>query len=388
MTAVLAGPFATYQLGLLGAEVIKVEPPSGDIARELGADPELAEAGMGASFVAQNAGKRSITLDLKTDGGREVFARLVATSDVLVENMRPGVLSRLGFSWERLQSLNPELVYCALSGFGSQGPLAGRQAYDQIIQGLAGMADVTGYPDGGPLRVGFPVCDTMGGLAAALAVCAGLIGRARKGRGCMVDVSMLDTALTALGWIASDYLIAGRVPRRNGNDNATSAPSGTFRCADGELNIAANTATQFEAICVALARGDLLHDPRFATRDDRKANRAALTSELELTLMQCGTRHWEAVLAAAGVPAGRILPLTEALAQEQVVTRGLLHPVSVPAADHERQVRVLGTGIHVDGHAPAPSRPVAQIGEHTREVLREIGYDDATIDQLRKAGAV
>lgn len=394
LTAVLAGPFATYQLGLLGAEVIKVEPPYGDIAREFGADPELAKARMGASFLAQNAGKRSVTIDLKTDGGREVFERLIATSDVLVENMRPGVLSRLGFSWQRLRELNPQLVYCALSGFGSQGPLAGRQAYDQIIQGLSGMADVTGHPGRGPLRVGFPVCDTMGGLSAALAVCCGLIGRARNGHGCMVDVSMLDTALTGLGWIASDYLIAGHAPDRMGNHNATSAPSGTFRCADGELNIAANTAAQFESVCTALDRGELLRDPRFTTREDRKANRAALTNELEETLMRASTRHWETVLTSAGVPAGRVLTVPEAFAEDQITARGLLHPIAVPGvsgvsgADGERQLRVLGTGIHVDGQAPAPSRPPAQLGEHTDEVLREIGYDDAVIDQLRKAGAV
>ncbi len=242
LTTVLAGPYAGYQLSLLGADVIKVErPDGGDLSRELGPSAPLGEIQMGASFLAQNAGKRSVTVDLKTDGGRRVLTRLIADADVLLENMRPRVMERLGFAWERMREINPRLVYCALSGFGATGPISGRPAYDQIVQGLSGMADVTGHADGDPVRVGFPVCDTMGGQAAALAVCAGLVGRARTGEGCMLDVSMLETALTGMGWVVSDYLIGGRHPDRVGNENPTASPSGTFRTGDGDLVIAANT---------------------------------------------------------------------------------------------------------------------------------------------------
>lgn len=225
MTNVLAGPYAGYQLALMGADVVKVEVPgSGDLARQLGASAELNGRGLGASFLAQNAGKRSLTLDLKTPGGRETMTRLVRRSDVLLENFRPGVLERLGFGWKDLSAVNPGLVYCAVSGFGSDGPLSGRPAYDQIIQGLSGMMSTTGTPGTGPLRAGFPIADVLGGLAAAFAISTALVRRERTGRGSSVDVSMLETAITAMGWGVSNYLSAGVEPVPIGNENATAAP--------------------------------------------------------------------------------------------------------------------------------------------------------------------
>ncbi|HEU4425092.1 MAG TPA: CoA transferase, partial [Pilimelia sp.] len=265
LTNVLAGPFAGYQLALLGADVVKVEHPTGgDLARQLGADPRLSLAGLGVSFLAQNSGKRSVTLDLKHEAGKAAFTALLRDADVLLENFRPGVLERLGFGWPRLREINPRLIYCAISGFGQAGPLRERPAYDQIIQGLSGMMSVVGTPEVTPLRVGFPICDILGGLAAAQAVAAALVGRERTGLGCQLDVSMLDTALTALGWVASDHLIAGTTPVPMGNENATSAPSGTFDTADGKLNIAANKQQQYDALCRLLDRPDLRQDPRFA----------------------------------------------------------------------------------------------------------------------------
>ncbi len=328
VTTVLAGPFAAYQLGLLGADVIKVEiPGAGDLARDMGDDEYLKSHSMGAAFVAQNSGKRSVTIDLKSAGGREVFARLVDEADVLVENMRPGVLDRLGFSWAVLHERNPAIIYCAVSGFGQTGPLADRVAYDQIIQGLAGMAAITGEPDGGPLRVGFPICDTLGGYAAAMAISAALVRRGRDGVGTFLDVSMLETAVTAMGWAVSEQLITGKDARRHGNHNAASSPSGTFRTGDGLLNIAANTQVQFESVCKVVGRTDLLDDPRFATRMDRKRNRAALTAELESALAAKGSTEWEAELATVSVPAGLVLSLADALNQEQIRTRELIHEV-------------------------------------------------------------
>jgi len=389
LTTVLAGPLAAYQLSLFGADVIKVEAPDGgDVARELGSDAQLREMGMGAPFLAQNSGKRAITVNLKSDGGRQVFERLLGRSDVLIENMRPDVLARLGFSWPKLHQINSRLVYCALSGFGQHGPLATRPAYDQIIQGLAGMSDVTGYPDRGPLRVGFPICDTMGGLAAAMAVCAALNGRDRTGSGCMVDVSMLDTALASMGWVVSDYLIAGRIPGRLGNENATSAPSGTVSTASGELNIAANTEAQFAATCDVIGRPDLRADPRFITRENRKAHRDELRAELEVTLAGRPATEWEALLTAAGVPAGVVLTVPEALEQPQVRSRQLVHTVCVTGSTPARSVEILGNGVHVDGEPLTPSMAPPRLGEHTAEILESIGYSAPDIANLRREGAI
>lgn len=389
LTTVLAGPYAGYQLSLLGADVIKVErPDGGDVARELGSSPDLGETQMGAAFLAQNAGKRSVTVDLKTAGGKQVLTRLVAGADVLLENMRPRVLERLGFSWSRMRELNHRLVYCALSGFGASGPMAGRPAYDQIVQGLSGMCDITGYPDGDPVRVGFPVCDTMGGLAAAMAVCAGLMGRERTGVGCMLDVSMLETALTGMGWVVSDYLIAGRQPGRAGNENATSAPSGSFRTADGELVIAANTDAQFHAVCDTLGRRDLLRDSRFVTREGRRRHRVQLRDELERTLTTAQAAQWEASLADAGVPAGRVLTVADALAQAQVEDRQLVQEVEVRGSSPRRSVRILGNGVHVNGEVPRPSTSPPLLGEHTASVLGGLGYSDEEIAALRDEGAI
>jgi crotonobetainyl-CoA:carnitine CoA-transferase CaiB-like acyl-CoA transferase len=388
MTNVLAGPFAGYQLALLGADVVKVETPhGGDLARQLGADPELSAEQAGVSFLAQNAGKRSVTVDLKTDGGREVFERLVEQADVLLENFRPGVLERLAFGWDRLHSLNPRLVYCAVSGFGSTGPMRGRPAYDQVIQGLSGIMSVTGTAETAPLRVGFPVCDSFGGLAAAMAVCAALVRQRQTGQGARLDTSMLDAALTAMGWVVSDHLIAGREPVPMGNENRTSAPSGAFETADGALNIAANKQEQFEALCRALHREELIEDPRFLTREDRKRNRDLLRDELEISLKARSATDWDAVLLDTGVPAAPVVSVPEALASEQIEHRGLISEVPLPAS-RGGTIRVVGLPTHVDGSPVAASGPPPRLGQHTDEVLAGLGYTAEQIELLHLEGAV
>ncbi|NUT35414.1 MAG: CoA transferase [Hamadaea sp.] len=370
LTNVLAGPYCTYQLMLYGAEVVKVEVPgSGDLARQLGPDAGLNEARLGASFLAQNAGKKSVEIDLKDAGGRASFADLVRGADVLVENFRAGVLARLGFPWERLRELNPSLVYCAISGFGQTGPMRQAPAYDQIIQGLSGMMAITGTPDTAPLRVGFPVCDTVGGLMAALAITAALTGRAHTGEGSFLDLSMLEASMSAMGWPATHYLISGATPAPMGRQNATAAPSGTFDTADGALNIAANRQSQFEALCRAVGRPDLLTDPRFTGAETRKRHRSQLDAELNEALRARSAVEWEQILPAVGVPAARILTIPQAVTSPQLAHRGFFADVPFPG-DPARTVRVCGNGVLVDGEPLHPHSPPPRLGEHNGDLPR------------------
>ncbi len=369
LTNVLAGPYACYQLALLGADVIKVEAPEGgDLARQLGASPELNRAGMGVSFLAQNAGKRSVVLDLKSESGKAAFLDLLATADAVVENFRPGVMERLGLSGDRLREVKPDLVYCAISGFGQTGPLRDNPAYDQIIQGLSGVMSVTGTPEIAPLRVGYPICDTLGGLFGAFAVTAALLRRERTGEGAFLDVSMLESTVSALGWPVSNFLTAAVAPRPMGNENMTAAPSGAFRTGDGLLNIAANKQEQFVVLCGLIGCPELAADPRFAEREARKANRFALNGLVEEALASASAAEWEERLNRAGVPAGRVLTVPEALAQPQIVGRAMTTRFDdVPGLN--RPLTVTRGGFLVDGESPRPSRPPPRLGEHSAEIL-------------------
>lgn len=388
LSNVLAGPFCGYQLAQLGADVIKIEVPgSGDLARQLGADQALNRGLMGASFLAQNAGKRSVTLDLKRDAGREVFLRLLATADVLLENFRPGVMERLGLGNARLQEVRPDLVYCAISGFGQDGPLRDNPAYDQIIQGFAGVMSITGDAASAPLRVGFPLADTLGGITAAFAIAAALVRRERTGEGEFIDVSMLESTLAAMGWPLSNYLIAGEVPRPMGNDNATASPSGTFRCRDGLLNIAANKQEQFEALCRLLGRDELIGDPRFAGPEERKRNRRALSDEIEATLATGTAGRWQEQCNRAGVPAGRVLTVPEVVEQAQVRERKLLRSFE-PVLGAGRDLRVARAGFRLADGDPGPTSPPPRLGQNTEEVLREIGFSEDEVARLRADGVV
>jgi formyl-CoA transferase len=340
---------------------------------------------MGTSFLAQNANKKSLTLNLKVAEGKEIFRKLVQTADVLVENFRPGVLQRLGFSYEELLRLNPGLIYCAISGFGQSGPDAFKPAYDQIIQGLSGVMAINGDERLNPLRCGFPVCDTVGGLNAAFAILAALYHRERTGEGQFIDIALLDSIMPMMGWVAANLLIGGQPPVPLGNDNFTAAPSGTFRTKDGYINIAANQQNQWEGLLDILGLPELKTDARFQERDTRKANRKLLTPLLEDKLVGNTTAYWVDALNAQGIPSGDILSLEAALTSEQVKHRRVIEEVHEPGIGGIQLFNLTAKFSRTPG---AIDSPPPRLSAHTAEILAGLGYSAEDIDVLKERMAI
>ena len=373
LTNVLSGPYCCYQLGLMGAEVIKVERPgSGDLARQLGADPALSSQNMGISFLAQNAGKKSVTLNLKHPKGAKILKQLVATSDVLVENFRPGVMARLGLGYSDLKPTCPALIYCAISGFGQDGPMANDPAYDQIIQGVSGLMSITGDQGSAPLRVGYPLADTVGGMTAAFAIAAALNATPR---GTFLDISMSEAVLSGMGWVVSDYLIGGKLPEPHGNENVTSAPSGSFDAKDRKLNIAANKDQQWHALARHLGLEALTEQAAYRTREQRKANRTDLKAEIEAVLKTRPAADWAHELSRLGVPCAVIQTVPEALHSGQITSRQLTQ--AHQAVD--QSIDTVAAPVVIDGDRPKASLPPPALGQDNHAVYAELGYDKAAL---------
>jgi formyl-CoA transferase len=373
LTRALAGPYCTLMLGDMGADVIKLElPEGGDETRQWG--PPFLD-GESSYFLSINRNKRSVAVDLKSEQGREVLRRLVRSADALVENFRPGTIERLGMGYAHARDLNPSLVYCSISGFGQTGPRATEAAYDAIVQGMGGVQSLTGEADGVPTRVGVPIGDICAGMFAAYAVAAALFWRERdpERRGQYIDTSMLGGQVALLSYQAGRYFATGEPPGRIGNRHGSIAPYEMFRTADGFVNIAAANERLWQRLCAALELQELLADPRFGSNADRVTNRGALAERIEARLARLTTREVLDRLRAADVPAGPVFDLRQVFTDAQSEHLGLAQPTPHPKVPG---LKTTGFPYRLSETPAAVRHPPPLLGEHTAEVLRELGLHD------------
>ncbi len=366
---VIAGPLATQFLCLLGADVIKVEPPSGDAMRYYTRKPEF--HGMAEPFVGANAGKKSVLLDLKTDAGRAAARAIVESCDICVENFRPGVAARLGLGAEELTAAKPDLIYCSVSGFGQTGPMREYPAIDQVVQSISGLMTLSGEAGDEPMRIGFPIVDTYSALLTAFAILAAYIQRQAdpKRRGQVIDVSMLDATMVMMSSVIGAKLISGQPHMRHGNRGFSGAPTAdTFKTAEGDITLGAVQQTQVERLFTVLGCGDLLKDERFATPDARMTNDAALQEALAPYFERYSALELEARLSRAGVPAGKVRSVDEALNLEQLEGRELFLDLP-PTGPGQPSPRILNAGFRFAYDGPGTNAPAPTLGEHTNEVL-------------------
>ena len=367
----VAGPFAAMLLGDMGADVVKVErPPAGDESRRHG-PPFLGEES--PYFLSLNRNKRSLLLDLKEERDREAALRLLDRADVAISNYRPGVLERLGLGPEQLRERNPRLIVARVTGFGEEGPWADRPAYDHIIQGMSGLMSVTGSPESGPFRVGVSISDLLSGLFTVYGILSALHERDRRGRGQVVDVSLLAATLAALTFQGGLHLATGERPRRHGNDHPMIAPYGTFATQDGHLNLAVGNDAMFARLCSALGAPELADEPRFAGNPQRVENRTSLHEALGERFRTRTTAAWLDVLGSAGVACGPVLGIDEALAHPAALALGMVQELDHPTAG---RIRLLGLPVKLGGTPAAIHRPPPTLGQHTRELLEELGVSD------------
>lgn len=386
LTTVLAGPYCTYQLALLGAEVTKLERPGeGDWARNgtrVDGVPDLS-----AQFVAQNAAKQSITLDLQTAQGRAIALRLMARADVVVENFSAGVADRLGVGFEAARAQRGDVVYCAISGYGQDGPMAKRPAYDHVIQAASGITMLTGTPESVPNRIGPPLFDYLTGMYAAFAVLAALRERDRTGQPQMVDVAMLDAAMVAMASTVSTLRNGGVEPKANGNTAASGAPaSGIFETRDGLLSMTANQEAQLQRACVVLGVPDLLHESAFSTSERRLQNAGEFRAKLASSFLQRSAAEWEEALSQAHVPAAKVRSIGEMLAHPHMRDRVIEHTVADPVSGHSLALPSIGFKWNRKSLGPEVGPP--RLGQHTDMILAQLGLDAQEIQRLRDGQVV
>jgi crotonobetainyl-CoA:carnitine CoA-transferase CaiB-like acyl-CoA transferase len=384
-TQVLAGPYGSYQLALLGADVIKVERREGEDMRRTPLSREWADRGMAPSWLAINGNKRSLTLDLQKPAAIAIINRLAAKADVVMENFRPGVMDRLGIGYEALRAINPRLIYCTISGFGSTGPYRNEAGYDGKIQALSGIMSLTGHKEMGPTRAGFAVCDVLSGMTAAFAVSSALYQRTHTGQGQFIDVSMLEASLAFLSTQVADFTVAGHRQEQFGNQAISrKVTANLFRAKESFLLLAVNNDRQYEALMTALGRADVLDDPRFTDWFQRKENEAALRAIIEAALASADAKTWEKRLNDAGAPCASIWRIEEIIDHPQIAVRGAVQTVETEYGP----LRLMGSGFlmaHGGGkldHAPPP------LGAHADAVLREVGYSVEEIAILRHEAVI
>ena len=383
LTQIMAGPYCAMTLGDMGADVVKVEKPNGgDDARRMG--PPFIE-GESAAFLGINRNKRSIVADMRTDGGREIVQELARRSDILIQNFRPGSLERMGLGYEQVREINPAIIYCTISGFGATGPYARRGGFDLVAQGMSGLMSVTGHPGAPPTKIGAPICDLNAGMFAAIGILTAYVNRLRTGTGQHVDTSLLEGGIAYTFWESAMYFATGEPPGPMGSAHRLTAPYQAFETADGYINVGAANQANWERLCAAIGREELASDPRFARPRDRMDNLGALVSTLEDTFARETTGHWLTALEAAGVPAGPIYTLDEVYADPQVRARDMVVETEHPTAG---RVRNIGIPVKLSETPGAFRRPAPALGEHTDEVLRELGVSDARAAELRASGAV
>lgn len=388
-TAVLAGPVAAMELALLGADVIKVEQPGvGDQVRSITRDQPWIEHGMSPAYIGANSGKRGITLDLKHARAGEVMARLIAGADVVIENFRAGVIDRLGFGYDWARGIRPDIVYCSISGYGQRGPRAGDAAYDGAVQAASGMMSLTGTPESGPLRTGMMPVDLATASTAAFAIAGALFRRERTGEGQHLDVAMYDCALSLMNPVVARQALAGVVPPRLGNLSPTQqATANTWPTGDGHISIAVIADHMIPALARVLGRPELADDPRYRTTAGRLANAETIHAEIGAILATEDTATWTERCAGEGVPAAPVNDLATALAEPQLAHRGVLMRLPAPAGI-DGEVTAPGIGFVASDDSPGTDRPAPTLGQHTDEILAELGYDADAIAALRADGAV
>ncbi len=382
-TRILAGPFGSMFLGDMGAEVIKVEEPAkGDDTR--GWPPFV--GGEATYFLSVNRNKKSLTLNLKAPEGQAILRKLIARADVVLENFRPGTMERLGFGYERLRAVNRRLVYCSISGFGESGPEASRPGYDLIVQGESGIMDLTGFPDGPPVKVGNSIADLVAGMAAAQGITLALLARGRTGRGQKVEIGMLDVMASLLTYQAGLYWNGGGRPSRRGNQHPSIVPYEVFRARDAYLTLGVANSSLWEKTCRALGREDLARDPRFDSETNRVTNRDALIAILNDLLAARPADEWLARLEQAGVPAGRIRTVAEVCESPHLKARGMVVKLRHPKAG---AITVMGVPVRLWQTPGAATAPPPLLGQHTEEILtRLLRIPKATVQRLRAAGVV